>query len=138
MAAKIGYSKVEPISRDLLKGFKDLRREVKALREKLADLEEICAPVQVLSDMPRGTEMGNKVAEIILRKEELVEKYIAQLHELLEKEELVENWVAKLNEYDRVMIHKLYYEGKPWMQAAEEMGTSGDTFARHLQKLCLD
>lgn len=139
MAAKIGYSKVEPISRDLLKGFKDLRLEVRSLRSKIADLEEIYAPVAVWSDMPKAQGgVSDKVAEIVERKEELRERYVELLHELLEKEKQVLDWCEGLNAFDRVMIQKLYFEGKNWIVTAEEMETTPNTICGHLRVLCLD
>ena len=136
MAAKRGFSDVEPISRDLLKGFRDLRLEVRGLRERIADLEEIYAPVAVWSDMPKGGGVSDKVAEIVERKEELRERYIERLHELLGKEKQVLDWCEGLNAFDRAVVYGLYFEGKTWLQVAEELGTKTQTIMLHLQRLC--
>lgn len=139
MAANRGYSNVEPISRKFLKEFFSLRLELRVLRGQIADLEEIYAPVAVWSDMPKaqgGT--SDKVGDIVAKKDELRREYMDKLHELLEKEELVQKWSAKLNAFDRAVVYGLYFEGKSWLQVAEELGTKPDTIGKHLRKLCAE
>lgn len=110
------------ITRDDLKDYKRLKLQIKQLREQIADLEDITAGVSSMEITGvKNTEFKDKIAEILIKKDELRKHLVDEINQCLKLSEKIERFLNVLCERDRIMLKALYVKGVSWTKTCELM-----------------
>lgn len=105
------------ITKEQLRGYQKIRRELRQIRERIEELETaMTAPKsQVLSGMPGGSAPdGNPVDKMIDRKNELLATYYAKMAALAEEQLKIEKAIEALPRAERLLIRYHYFDGLRW------------------------
>lgn len=109
------------ITKEQLRGYQKIRRELRQIRERIEELETaMTAPKsQVLSGMPGGPAPdGNPVDKMIDRKNELLATYYAKMAALAEEQLKIEKAIEALPRAERLLIRYHYFDGLRWEAVA--------------------
>lgn len=80
------------------------------------------APVQKLSDMPKGGSCTSSLDNIIIRIQTLEEMYIKKLDLIVDEQKEIENIIClNFDVLDRTILRKYYIEGKTWCNVANDL-----------------
>ena len=128
-----------------LRDCKHVNDEIKHIEEEIQNLKyRAMSPRQaIISDMPKGSPIENdKMADLMVKFEELEEKYKDMLQELLDKQHEVELLIESLDPLERDLIRYRYVDGMSWTDIQEKLDLSQRTsfriHKRALDKLCTD
>lgn len=131
------FANGEVVTKDWLYTYRDRARQVKVLRELLADLSEKRLEPSVM----RFEETGNRDAlpkgldAITERFDALQSRYRKELGELLDKQELVEKWMEKLTPMEKELVRLRFLLGHSIFKTAELLGKSDFYVKSHEKKL---
>lgn len=106
----------------LQQGYK-LNTRIKAKQERIEELRTIAEKsTQTLSAMPKGTNTGSRMEEIVARIDILQREIEDDLFDLLALKASIERVVRDVPEPDAALVLELrYLLYKPWREIAEEM-----------------
>lgn len=107
---------------------KELRRELKRLKEDLTALDEVLYVPSgyVLDDMPKAKGGAlSFVLEGILKREEVREKYGETLKAYFTQKERLEKVISeRLGENEAAVLREYYLRGRTWHEVSEVLGLS--------------
>lgn len=113
------------MTKEELRGYRDLKREAKYLEETIERIEaEIYAPRTTrLDKLPGAQSNGTGPTErLALKHMELLDLYRAKLVELRAGQLEVEKAIEPLPTDERMLMRYRYLEGLTWEEVAVEMG----------------
>lgn len=131
------FANGEVVTKDWLYTYRDRARQVRVLRELLADLSEKRLEPSVM----RFEETGNRDAlpkgldAITERFDALQNRYRKELGELLDKQELVEKWMEKLTPREREIVRLRFILGYTILKTSEILGKSDGYVKFHEKRL---
>lgn len=127
------------VTRDDLKDYKRLKLQIRQLREQIADLEDITAGVSSMEITGvKNSEFKDKIAEILIKKDELRGRLVDEINQCLELSEKIERFLNALCERDRIMLKLMYVKGLSWTKTCESMNLkSTQSIADTLERLNL-
>ena len=107
---------------------RELRRELKRLKEDLTALDEVLYVPSgyVLDDMPKAKRGAlSFVLEGILKREEVKEKYEETLKAYFTQKERLEKVISeRLGENEAAVLREYYLRGRTWREVSEALGLS--------------
>lgn len=107
---------------------RELRRELKRLKEDLTALDEVLYVPSgyVLDDMPKAKGGAlSFVLEGILKREEVREKYGETLKAYFTQKERLEKVISeRLGENEAAVLREYYLRGRTWREVSEALGLS--------------
>lgn len=107
---------------------RELRRELKRLKEDLTALDEVLYVPSgyVLDDMPKAKGGAlSFVLEGILKREEVKEKYEETLKAYFTQKERLEKVISeRLGENEAAVLREYYLRGRTWHEVSEVLGLS--------------
>ena len=107
---------------------RELRRELKRLKEDLTALDEVLYVPKgyVLDDMPKAKGGAlSFVLEGILKREEVKEKYEETLKAYFTQKERLEKVISeRLGENEAAVLREYYLRGRTWHEVSEVLGLS--------------
>ena len=107
---------------------RELRRELKRLKEDLTALDEVLYVPSgyVLDDMPKAKGGAlSFVLEGILKREEVREKYGETLRAYFTQKERLEKIISeRLGENEAAVLREYYLRGRTWHEVSEVLGLS--------------
>lgn len=107
---------------------RELRRELKRLKEDLTALDEVLYVPSgyVLDDMPKAKGGAlSFVLEGILKREEVKEKYEETLKAYFTQKERLEKVISeRLGENEAAVLREYYLRGRTWHEVSEALGLS--------------
>ena len=107
---------------------RELRRELKRLKEDLTALDEVLYVPSgyVLDDMPKAKGGAlSFVLEGILKREEVKEKYEETLKAYFTQKERLEKVILeRLGENEAAVLREYYLRGRTWREVSEALGLS--------------
>lgn len=131
------FAEGEKITKDWLYTYRDRDRQIKVLRELLADLSEkrFLAPTARFDDVGKGKVLPRGLDELVGRFDALQERYVRELNELLRKQELVEKWMGTLTPRQKELVRLRFLLGYSLLKTAEILGKSTVYVAMHEKKI---
>ena len=131
------FANGEVVTKDWLYTYRDRARQVKVLRELLADLSEkrLEAPTAHFGGVGNGDALPKGLDDVVGRFEALQSRYLKELSELLEKQELVEKWMEKLSPREREIVRLRFILGLSLTKTAEILNKSVGYVCGHEKSL---
>ncbi len=131
------------MTKERLRNYKNIRREVTQLQELICQLRvDIAAPrSQQLTGMPHGSSRaGSAIETAVERLVELEDLYTAKLKTLVDEQLAVEAAISSLEPAERQLMRARYIEGRKWEEVCVLIGYSWQQthrlHARALARLC--
>ncbi len=118
---------------ELLKDYKHISDEIKHIKEEIENLKirSVSPRQSIISDMPRGGVIENdKMAALMIKFEELEQRYNELLTDLLEKQRLVEESIQSLEPLERDIVRYRYIDGLSWYKIQQKTNYSTRTLFR--------
>lgn len=115
------------MTKDDLKEYTSIKRELKQIQFKLKELEERKTSIKsmVISDMNVQTSHNNNLIEDLLIKiEECIEEYNKKEIELYNKQLEIEKCINSLEPTERIIARSRYIEGKTFEQISVDLNYS--------------
>ena len=124
------------MTKDDLKEYTSIKRELKQIQFKLKELEERKTSIksQIISDMPRGGGDGKELLDILIGIEDIIKKLNKKITKLIKKISEIEDTIENLDTIERLLIRYKYIENLKMFQIAEKMNYS----ERHLNRVHSD
>lgn len=131
------FANGEVVTKDWLYTYRDRARQVKVLRELLADLSEkrLEPSVMRLEGEGNGDALPSGLNALTERFDALQSRYLKELGELLEKQELVEKWMEKLTPREREIVRLRFILGLSLTKTAEILNKSVGYICGHEKSL---
>ena len=123
---------------EVLKNYKHITDEIKHIEEEIHILRSrAMSPRQpIISDMPKGSPIENDaMAALMVKFEELEEKYKVLLNDLLDKQRDIESIIESLDPLERELIRYRYIDGWSWHKIQIKFGCSRRTIFRLHSKI---
>jgi DNA-directed RNA polymerase specialized sigma subunit len=123
---------------EILKNYRHIMNEINHIKEEieLLKIQSVSPRSPIISDMPKGSPIENdKMAALMIKFEELEEKYQMLLNELLEKQHQIECLIEKLEPFERELIRYRYVDGLPWFKVQKKLNVSQRTAFRMHEKI---
>ena len=115
------------MTKDDLKEYTSIKKELKQIQFKLKELEERKTSIKsmIISDMNVQTSHNNNSIENLLIKiEECIEEYNKKEIKLYNKQLEIENCINSLEPTERIIARSRYIEGKTFEQIAVDLNYS--------------
>lgn len=116
------------MTKDDLKNYEFLRREVIRLRERLEEIDSrISSPkIPVINGMPHAPLQSSTSAQedMLIKAMELRELYYTKLQEMQKRLYEVEMAISDLEPISRVLLRYRYLDGKTWEEICEKLDYS--------------
>jgi hypothetical protein len=97
-----------------------INKEIKRLESELEEITEIGS--SVIDGMPHGTKSGDKVQQLVLKRQTLVEKIVKKQIEYIDEKIRMENFIANIDDAKIKHIVALrFVEFKSWYEIADEI-----------------
>ena len=115
------------MTKDDLKEYTSIKKELKQIQFKLKELEERKTSIKsmIISDMNVQTSHNNNSMEDLLIKiEECIEEYNKKEIKLYNKQLEIENCINSLEPTERIIARSRYIEGKTFEQIAVDLNYS--------------
>ena len=97
-----------------------INKEIKRLESELEEITEIGS--SVIDGMPHGTKSGDKVQQLVLKRQTLVEKIVKKQLEYIDEKIKIENFIANIDDAKIKHIVALrFVEFKSWYEIADEI-----------------
>ena len=97
-----------------------INKELKRLESELEEISVIGATV--LDGMPHGTKSGDKVQNLVLKRQSLVEKIVRKQTEYIDEKIRMENFISNIdNPKIRLIVRLRFVEFKSWYDIADEI-----------------
>lgn len=115
------------MTKDDLKEYTSIKRELKQIQFKLKELEERKTSIKsmVISDMNVQTSHNNNsIEDLLIKIEECIEKYNKKEIELYNKQLEIEKCINSLEPTERIIARSRYIEGKTFEQISVDLNYS--------------
>jgi DNA-directed RNA polymerase specialized sigma subunit len=123
---------------DTLKNYKQINDEIKHIKEEIEILKikSMNPRTTIISDMPKGSPIENdKMAALMIKFEELEQRYINLLHDLMDKQQKIEDAIESLEPIERDLIRYRYIDCLPWFKIEEKLSYSSRSVFRMHRKI---
>ena len=115
------------MTKDDLKEYTSIKRELKQIQFKLKELEERKTSIKsmVISDMNVQTSHNNNsIEDLLIKIEECIEEYNKKEIELYNKQLEIEKCINSLEPTERIIARSRYIEGKTFEQISVDLNYS--------------
>jgi DNA-directed RNA polymerase specialized sigma24 family protein len=113
------------MTKDQLREYRCLIRNIEHIEDELQRIRDtVDAKSVIISDMPKGSDMRDKMLEAITSIIELEYKMIQQLGECSRKRMEIESAINKLPQREQQLIRLRYVDGLAWENICVEMSYS--------------
>ena len=115
------------MTKDDLKEYTSIKRELKQIQFKLKELEERKTSIKsmVISDMNvQTTHNNNSIEDLLIKIEECIEEYNKKEIELYNKQLEIEKCINSLEPTERIIARSRYIEGKTFEQISVDLNYS--------------
>lgn len=115
------------MTKDDLKEYTSIKRELKQIQFKLKELEERKTSIKsmVISDMNVQTSHNNNsIEDLLIKIEECIEEYNKKEIELYNKQLEIEKCINNLEPTERIIARSRYIEGKTFEQISVDLNYS--------------
>ena len=115
------------MTKDDLKEYTSIKRELKQIQFKLKELEERKTSIKsmVISDMNVQTSHNNNsIEDLLIKIEECIEEYNKKEIELYNKQLEIEKCINSLEPTERIIERSRYIEGKTFEQISVDLNYS--------------
>lgn len=105
------------MTKEELKEYIETKREIKIIEEKIEFLESKKTSIksQIITDMPRGEAEQDRLGQLLIQIEELIDSYNEKQDKLLKQQLKIEKCIDKLEDsIDRNIMRLRYLEGYTW------------------------
>jgi len=110
------------MTKDQLREYRCLIRNIEHIEDELQRIRDtVDAKSVIISDMPKGSDMRDKMLEAITSIIELEYKMIQQLGECSRKRMEIESAINKLPQREQQLIRLRYVDGLAWENICVEM-----------------
>lgn len=102
------------MTKEELKEYIEVKREIKIIEEKIEFLESKKTSIksQIITDMPRGEAEQDRLGQLLIQIEELIELYNEKQIKLMKQQTEIENCIDKLDSsLERNIMRYVYFEG---------------------------
>ena len=128
------------ITKDELKNYTENKREIKIIEEDIKKLQEQKSSINslILSDMPKtfNNNDNDKIGALIAEIEELIEKYIDKMRNLIRIQNEIENTINNIEDAtDRNIIRLKYIEDYTWERICVVMNFSWNGVHKRHKKI---
>ena len=128
------------ITKDELKNYTENKREIKIIEEDIKKLQEQKSSINslILSDMPKtfNNNDNDKIGALIAEIEELIEKYIDKMRNLIRIQNEIENVINNIEDAtDRNIIRLKYIEDYTWERICVVMNFSWNGVHKRHKKI---
>lgn len=97
-----------------------INKEIKRLESELEEITEIGS--SVIDGMPHGTKSGDKVQQLVLKRQTLVEKIVKKQIEYIDEKIRMENFISNIEDSKiRLIVRLRFIEFKSWYDIADEI-----------------
>ena len=115
------------MTKDDLKEYTSIKKELKQIQFKLKELEERKTSIKsmIISDMNVQTSHNNNsIEDLLIKIEECIEEYNKKEIKLYNKQLEIENCINSLEPTERIIMRLRYIEGKTFEQIAVDLNYS--------------
>lgn len=115
------------MTKDDLKEYTSIKKELKQIQFKLKELEERKTSIKsmIISDMNVQTSHNNNsIEDLLIKIEECIEEYNKKEIKLYNKQLEIENCINGLEPTERIIARSRYIEGKTFEQIAVDLNYS--------------
>ena len=115
------------MTKDNLKEYTSIKKELKQIQFKLKELEERKTSIKsmIISDMNVQTSHNNNsIEDLLIKIEECIEEYNKKEIKLYNKQLEIENCINSLEPTERIIARSRYIEGKTFEQIAVDLNYS--------------
>ena len=115
------------MTKDDLKEYTSIKRELKQIQFKLKELEERKTSIKsmVISDMKvQSSHINNSIEDLLIKIEECIEEYNKKEIELYNKQLEIEKCINSLEPTERIIARSRYIEGKTFEQISVDLNYS--------------
>lgn len=115
------------MTKDDLKEYTSIKRELKQIQFKLKELEERKTSIKsmVISDMNvQASHNNNSIEDLLIKIEECIEEYNKKEIELYNKQLEIEKCINSLEPTERIIARSRYIEGKTFEQISVDLNYS--------------
>ena len=115
------------MTKDDLKKYTSIKKELKQIQFKLKELEERKTSIKsmIISDMNVQTSHNNNsIEDLLIKIEECIEEYNKKEIKLYNKQLEIENCINSLEPTERIIARSRYIEGKTFEQIAVDLNYS--------------
>lgn len=105
------------MTKEELKEYIETKREIEIIEEKIEFLESKKTSIksQIITDMPRGEAEQDRLGQLLIQIEELIDSYNEKQDKLLKQQLEIEKCIDKLEDsIDRNIMRLRYLEGYTW------------------------
>lgn len=105
------------MTKEELKEYIETKREIEIIEEKIECLEgkKTSIKSQIITDMPRGEAEQDRLGQLLIQIEELIDSYNEKQNKLLKQQLEIEICIDKLEDsIDRNIMRLRYLEGYTW------------------------
>lgn len=102
------------MTKEELKEYIETKREIKIIEEKIEFLESKKTSIksQIITDMPRGEAEQDRLGQLLIQIEELIDLYNEKQDKLLKQQLKIEKCIDKLDSsLERNIMRYVYFEG---------------------------
>lgn len=102
------------MTKEELKEYIETKREIKIIEEKIEFLESKKTSIksQIITDMPRGEAEQDRLGQLLIQIEELIDSYNEKQIKLMKQQTEIENCIDKLDSsLERNIMRYVYFEG---------------------------
>ena len=97
-----------------------LSKEIKQLEEELEEITEIGA--SVIDGMPHGTGTGDKVQQLVLKRQSLIEQIVRKQTKYIDEKSRMEHFIDNIEDSKvRFIAHLRFIDFKSWYEIADEI-----------------
>ena len=128
------------MKKEELKNYTENKREIKIIEEDIKKLQEQKSSINslILSDMPKtfNNNDNDKIGALIAEIEELIEKYIDKMRNLIRIQNEIENTINNIEDAtDRNIIRLKYIEDYTWERICVVMNFSWNGVHKRHKKI---
>lgn len=126
------------MTKEELKEYIETKREIKIIEEKIEFLESKKTSIksQIITDMPRGEAEQDRLGQLLIRIEELIELYNEKQSNLIKQQMKIENCIDKLDSsLERNIMRLRYLESMKWEKICVEVNYSWENVHRIHRKI---
>lgn len=102
------------MTKEELKEYIEVKREIEIIGEKIEFLESKKTSIksQIITDMPRGEAEQDRLGQLLIQIEELIDSYNEKQIKLMKQQTEIENCIDKLDSsLERNIMRYVYFEG---------------------------
>lgn len=115
------------VKKEYLRQYRNIMLQIKDLRDQERSLREVTmsAPIQQLSDMPKGSTSKSDLSDIMIKYERVQAKIQDKMCEALEKRLEIEDAILDISDPKAAEVLRMrYIELKKWEEIASRLGYS--------------